>query len=184
MLALSVGIKKSQVEAALEKYSGRIGATAAELGCSPVTLYRLLDEYELRSQAETLRADARIHGPRKTLGSVYAGDFGARADDADKAEQYYQALVRHGWNNEAARKEFDLPRRTWYREIGRLGVKPTAEDLKKQEQEIKERRINIINALQLENGVKLRAATRMGVPRQTFDLWCKQLKIDTENWKK
>lgn len=154
---------RDQVVAAIEQHAGHLGQLASAAGITRAQLHTVLKVFDLLDFADSRRAGARIRGPRASLPD------NARADDAAKAADYRRALVRLHWNNEKARAEFGIPRRSWYRELARLGIHRPDDA---------ERRRQLCAALKTHAGVKSKVAQTLGIARITVDSWCAEFGVD------
>lgn len=158
-------LERDLILAALRLHNGNVSKVAAQLRIPLRTMSKRMATYQLHEEADALRAMARIPGRRRTLPDG--------VDPEGRKVTLMTMLEENEWNHVAAYTALGIPRRTWFKELKRLGI--TKEAHARRFEEMRDR---LTSALSEARGVQLQAAKLLGVSHTCVMRWCRRFKID------
>ena len=160
--------EKRRVLEAIRKHRGQVYLIAEELGMARGTLRARLRKYDLVGEADALRAEHNLYGPRRQLPD--GTDFQRR-----RTELVHLIEVCK-WNLSEAIRVLGVSSATFYKNLKLLKIDVHAERRP-------ERVHQTIEALRKHKGVLMRAAASLGLDERTLRRWCVELDIDPHDYR-
>jgi hypothetical protein len=161
--------EKAAILALLRKHRGQTHRVFPAFGVSKNTLHSKMVKHGLVEEADALRADANLSGPRTSLphGRV-----------AERRKKLLKVIESCGWNLSRATQATGVAPATFYKNMRELKI-------------VRPRRLNkqhrlhrLVDALRLFRGDIARVGRSLGVPNATVLVWCDEFDIEPRSFRR
>jgi transcriptional regulator of acetoin/glycerol metabolism len=153
---------------ALRRHNGQMRKVYEELGMSRNTLLARIQKYDLFAQAEGLREEANLIGPRTHLP--------AGRDQTERRAKLVALLESCDWNVTRAMQLAGVSNGTFYTLMRKLGVERPKEAPQ-------DRMHRLVDGLRLSHGNMEKTARHMGLSASTVLKWCREFDIDPRDYR-
>lgn len=161
--------ERSRILDSIRRHRGQIWRVRDELGVSKGTLLTRMRQYDLLTEADALRVEANLIGPRTRL---------PQGRNPEQRRARIVGLLAVGeWRVSKAARLAGVSIGTFYNMMKNLDI-----DYRKGERQHRLHRL--IDALRLGRGVLERAAVHLGVQARTVSRWCVDYEIDPRDYRR
>ena len=161
--------EKRSIQDALRRHRGQTKGVCKELGISKGTLRARMRKHGLFAEADALRLDANLTGPRKHISRDWNRE--------ERRARLVTLLESCNWNVDRARRIEGVAGATFYARMRDLGIRRPSRITPR------DRLHQLIDALRATNGVVSSAARSMGVSDTTFYKWCRELELEPREYR-
>jgi DNA-binding NtrC family response regulator len=162
--------ERTLILAAIRKHRGQMWRVRAELRMPKSTLLLRMRKYDLFAEADALRVEANLIGPRTRLPQG--------RNRKERRAKLLAIIESCGWNLSQAWRKVGVSQGTFYTMLHDLGIERPAR-LKPEH-----RLHRLVDALRMSRGVIGRAALWMKVPSAIVLRWCREFEIDPKDYRR
>ena len=162
--------EKARLLDAIRRHHGQMWRVGEELGVSKGTLLARVRKHDLFAEADALRVEANLTGPRTRLPKG--------RNRKERRAKLIALLDSCNWKVSRAHRLAGVSVATFYTMLRNLGIDRPTEALRQP------RLHQLIDALRVSGGVLARAARVMGFrDYRTVSRWCEELEIDPRDYR-
>jgi transcriptional regulator of acetoin/glycerol metabolism len=162
--------ERQRILDAIRRHRGHVGRVQEELGISKGTLRARMRRYDLFGEADALRIEANLSGPRTRLPRG--------RNRAERRAKLVAMLYASDWRVVRASRLAGVSMGTFYTMMRDLGIERPEAALRRQ------RLHRLVDALRLSRGKLAGAARTLGVTDyRTVARWCSEFEIDPRDFR-